>query len=248
MDLPFTEKFPIMVEILEERQSGTRKVWFSKARRVYRKPDNVSFYKVKDIPQEIPAPALRHLEPMDKGELLRLYSPSPDQYFVMTTEEWETIQARIKEVEEEIPKKLGPISIGTKKIKKPILQDAEPIKSRKLKVIIDNEMLNWANWQMQKSHEDWKKPTFFDKWLPFIMLIVVGIIFIIGTKFMSDGMMKAAASADSAAAHFENQAALWNKAIEMEIKLYDRLDLFFDKYNITKPADVITNPPTPPPV
>ncbi len=57
---------------------------------MFQKPDNTSYYEIKGVRRRIPAPSYKHLVNTPKGKLLRLYSPTPDEYYIVPLRKPET--------------------------------------------------------------------------------------------------------------------------------------------------------------
>jgi polyhydroxyalkanoate synthesis regulator phasin len=252
MVLGIGEKWPIMVEITEERQGGAYQVVYTQGRRVFLKPANISTYQVKGVQKDIIAPEYRHLVPIVGGKvLLRLYSPNPDEFFVMAVDDDE-IKVRepiYKEIENKI--KIGPVEVKT--VKNKIITGYKEVvkKGKVLRPVVDEESKAWTDWQIEKSHEDWTKKGFLDKYAIFLMLIVCGIIMTAGMKFQADGQIKVAQATQALGELVANSQATQVKYIDAEFKLMERIDKMLDKYGIPKASantTITQTEPPPPPV
>jgi len=173
------QKWPIEVEITEYRAGGSRKTYRSRGRRIFKQPANVSVYQVKGVKREIIAPSFKHLEILESGgELLRLVSPDPDDYFVLTQVDDEHVEKNDKG--EEIV-----------------------VKTSKLLPVLDEDTKAWVDWNIEKSHQTWKKENTLEKILPFLLILIAGIVTIAGVKFATDASIESAASAEKAAQSFQ---------------------------------------------
>lgn len=108
----------------------------------------------------------------------------------------------------------------------------------------------WQDFQTKKSHEDWTKKSFADKWLVFIMVIVVATIFIIGTYMNTDGQVKIAQTGAGIADSNKQVAQSIAGIDERWGKIIDRIDLLLTRYgidenalNLTLKNETIARPP-----
>lgn len=218
-------KYPIIIELIELRE-GSEETIFLKARRIYRKPDNTSEYDIKGVNRRIPAPNYKHLVNTPKGKLLRLYSPSPDEYYVVPFRKPEE-----KTLAELIRKDADGKPLETNE-EAAIRLMAEGRTPAELVPRFEEDMKSWLAFQVDKSHQDWTKKSFSDKWIAFIMLFIIAILMIANTKISTDASKEAAASAAAAAGSF---VAIQDKQIIIEEKfmtVVDRINVLLDKMGV----------------
>ncbi len=235
-------KYPIIIELIELREAG-EETFFLKGRRMFQKPDNTSYYEIKGVRRRIPAPSYKHLVNTPKGKLLRLYSPTPDEYYIVPLRKPETRSLEELMIKDKTTGK----SLETKEqaAKRLILAGRTPAE---LVPMFEEDMKNWLSFQMEKSHQDWTKRSFSDKWIAFIMLFIIAILMIAMTKISTDASVEAAQSAAAAASAF---VTIQDKQIEIEekfIQVIDRIDILLDQEGIpgaTAGGDtVIIQPPS----
>jgi len=90
----------------------------------------------------------------------------------------------------------------------------------------------WQDHQIKKSHEDWTKKSFADKWLVFMMVIVVATIFIIGTYLNTEGQVKIAQASQGTASQVASMGGSLQQIDARWSKLIDRIDVLLQKNGI----------------
>jgi len=231
-------KYPIIIELIELRE-GSEETFFHKARRLYRKPDNTSEYDIKGINRRIPAPNYKHLVNTPKGKLLRLFSPSPDEYYVVPFRkpEEKTLAELIRKDTEG-----KPLETNEEAATRLLMEGRTPAE---LVPRFEEDMKSWLAFQVDKSHQDWTKKSFSDKWIAFIMLFIIAILMIANTKISTDATKEAAESAAAAAGSF---ASIQDKQILIEEKfamVIDRINILLDQKGVpgASGSTVIIRPP-----
>ena len=216
-------KWPIKVEVIEERQGGEY-TWFTKAREVSIKPSNTVEYQIQGFRNKMRAPKYKHLSRVKNGDFMRIFVPAEgDAYILEVTQKTVPVQ-EIEEYEEDGVKKQRIITV-----------------ERELRPVFDEGDREWQDHQLKKTHEDWQIKSFLDKWLVFIMVVVVALIFIVGTYLNTEGQVKIAASAAGVAGSNERTAASIAGIDERWGRLIDRIDKLLLKYGIDEASLNLTN-------
>ena len=208
-------KFNINVEVIEDRRGGEY-TWFTKAGEVFTKPSNTLEYQIRGFKNKLRAPPYRHLSRTKRGDFMRIYVPAEGDAYIMEVKK-KTVE--MIETTTEI--------VDGQEVEKNTVIEAE------LRPVYREGDKEWQDFQMKKSHEDWTKKSFADKWLVFIMVIVVATIFIIGTYLNTQGQQAIASSAAGVAAANTETAKAIAKTDERWGLLIERIDRLLLKYGIT---------------
>ena len=104
---------------------------------------------------------------------------------------------------------------------------------------------DYEDTQIKKSHEDYTKKSWQDKYLLFIMIMVTALIFIIGQFLTLGSLQKVSELAAASSASYERGAGAFAEMTGRWDKLIGRLDLLLEKYGIDNGTlnGTITPPP-----
>ena len=239
MKIPFTQDFPIIVELIELRESSEETI-FTKARRVYKEPGNTSCYEIQGVKRLIPAPHYKHLVLTPKGRLLRLYSPSPDEYYVVGFKR----PAEEKEITLQ-KKEDGTLETKQEAADRLIKEGYMPAE---LSTKLEEDMKNWFTFEVDRAHAEYTKKLISDRLVIFIMLFIIAILMIAMTKIVTDGMKDISnTNAGIAGAALETQ----NKQIVIEEKfdkILERMGYLLDEKGVPSSSGgtggtVVVQPP-----